>query len=131
MKGFNTTNIFKQSPFPAGETQIVQQKTIADLEHCFFVVRGDEALDLMGIAQKVDILRRAGVQNISIYIPYLPYSRQDRYTTNTSSFALKQYAKFINSLGFHGVYTLDAHSDVAGVIDSLVDISPAEVPPTI
>ena len=118
----NVTGSFETSKFPAGELNITLNHEDTVGKECYFVVKNFEALDVMNIAQRVDILKRRGVDKVSGYIPYLPYSRQDRYTTENSSFALKQYAKLLNSLDLYRVYTLEAHSDVAGVIDNLIDL---------
>lgn len=117
-------NYFIVSQFPAGETLVRLNEAAPDLtDSCthVLVMRNE---NLMEIGQKVDILRRHGVEKITLYIPYLPYSRQDRYTSDYDSFALKVFAKYINALNVDLVVTLDAHSDVAGVIDNLFDVPP-------
>lgn len=123
LEGEDVTSFFMQSHFPAGEMNIAISELEAERlprNDIYFI---DESLDVMAIGMKVDILRKADCSGISLVLPYLPYSRQDRHTVKGASFALKVFAKFINSLGFNKVYTVDAHSDVSGVIDNLVDLS--------
>lgn len=115
--------------FPCGETRAelpVQWALPSDDKLMMINLRPPHCFDLMGLGQLVDILRRRGHRRIGLRIPYLPYGRQDRYTSHTTSFSLKVYAKFINSLGFEKVITHDAHSDVAGVIDNLWNITPEQ-----
>ena len=118
----DVTKFFNRGKFPAGEENIFIKPDDVDLLPTGDVLFIDKTLNPMSIGMKYDILNRAGRDRISLVLPYLPYSRQDRYTAKGYSFALKTFATFINSLGFHRVYTVDAHSDVSGVINNLVDL---------
>jgi len=125
IEGRDVSKLFDMSLFPAGEHNILIKEWSFPPhvdDNVFFVVKGGGNVSLMEIGMKVDILRRAGCKNISVVIPYLPYSRQDRYTVNGASFSLKVFATFINSLGLNSVYTVDAHSDVSGVVDNLFNL---------
>jgi len=73
------------------------------------ILNGD---DIFKILLAVDALRIKGVKNISLFIPYLPYARQDRLCNEGESFSLKVFCNLINSLNLNKVYVLDAHSDV-------------------
>ena len=119
--GENVSNIFQETRFPAGEVNVTLKnyKLIIPDTDVYFV---DAGTDLMRIAQKVDILNNYGARSISLVLPYLPFSRQDRYTTIEHSFALKQYAKLLNTFNFKRVYSVDPHSDVSGVIDNFVPL---------
>jgi ribose-phosphate pyrophosphokinase len=78
--------------------------------------------DFMRIALTVDSLRRQGIYNISLFIPYLPYSRQDRVCRKGESFSLKVICQLLKSCQFTNIYTYDNHSNVASVLlDNLVD----------
>ena len=57
------------------------------------------------------ILDNAGVDECSIFIDYMPYSRMDRYNRDFP-FLLKYVCEFINSLGFSRVTVREPHSDV-------------------
>lgn len=70
--------------------------------------------ELMHLAQTVDLLRGAGLgQQIDLYLPYLPYGRQDKAITNQSTFALHSFARMLNALAFDRVFLTDPHSAVA------------------
>lgn len=128
--GIDASKYFSYGVFPAGEEHIWIKEF--ELEHIHekaqrnesvkLVMRNASSMNMMRLGMMVDILRRAGIKNINLVIPYLPYSRQDRYTVDGESFALKVFANFINSLGFNAVYTVDVHSDVSGVIDNLFNL---------
>lgn len=66
--------------------------------------------------------------NIGLFMPYLPYARQDRRERNGMAHPLKQIGKFINSLDFAYVMVADPHSTVAeACVDRLRYISQIEM----
>lgn len=69
--------------------------------------------DVGMIAIAVDALRRMGVKNIELVIPYFPAARQDRVMVAGESLAVKVYADLINNLNLNKVTIFDPHSDVA------------------
>lgn len=79
--------------------------------------------DIMFIALAVDALRRIGIDELCLFIPYVPYARQDRVANKGECFSLKVFANIINSLGFDKVYGIDVHSDVTpALINNFVNI---------
>lgn len=71
-----------------------------------------EDLGLIICATKA--LRRLGVKNISLYIPYLLGSRSDRqFLSGGNSYLVDVVAPIINAQSFNKVTVLDAHSDVS------------------
>lgn len=69
--------------------------------------------DIMPLALLVDAIREA-TENSSIYLwmPYLPYARQDRRMKEGQALSVKVFANFINSLNFDRVDIENCHSDV-------------------
>jgi ribose-phosphate pyrophosphokinase len=103
---------FKTSTFPAGEVYIkvtvpIGTRSVRINSRC----RG--SLDLMMIMMAVDALQRQGVRYIELFLPYFPYSRQDRVCENGESFSLKVVAFMLASSGINRIITYDAHSNVA------------------
>lgn len=49
----------------------------------------------------------------TLHLPYLPYGRQDKQVSNTTTFALLSFAHLLNSLEFIEVTCTDPHSLVA------------------
>lgn len=84
--------------------------------------------DFMLLAQLVDAVRHITDVLVShLELPWLPWARQDRHMVAGDSFALKVFARQLNTLGFDKVKVLDPHSDAAGAaIDNFVTI-PQEV----
>lgn len=63
-------------------------------------------------------LRRNGITNICLKMPYIPNARQDRVKSDEDVFTLKSFAEVINWLGFTSVEVLDPHSSVS---EALID----------
>ena len=60
-----------------------------------------------------DALERKGATKVHLYIPYLPFARQDRVMVDGEPLSIKVLANIINSQGFSSVSILDPHSDVS------------------
>ena len=82
--------------------------------------------ELIHIAQLNTLLQKNNIKT-SLYINYLPYGRQDKDISNTSTFALFTFSKIINSLNFESVTILDPHSNKAlDLITRSIAIYPEE-----
>jgi len=70
--------------------------------------------DIFAAIQAVDALKNLNVnsESIILFLPYLPYSRQDRICHEGEAFSLGLFAQILNSLGVT-ICTLDVHSEVA------------------
>ena len=71
--------------------------------------------EIMHLAQLVDLIRKCSterVPQIVLWMPYLPYARQDKEISNESTFALRSFAAIIEKFRFSGITVTDAHSDV-------------------
>jgi len=69
--------------------------------------------EFMQLAQIKELLYDKNI-TASLYMPYLPYGRQDKLVDNKSTFALRPFVKLLNMFNFTYVAVLDAHSPVAG-----------------
>ncbi|EPX1400792.1 ribose-phosphate diphosphokinase [Cronobacter sakazakii] len=80
--------------------------------------------DFMLLAQLTDAVRQhCDVRFSHLELPWLPYARQDRHMQPGDSFALKVFARQLNTLGFDKVIVLDPHSEAAATaIENLVAI---------
>lgn len=104
----------KQWTFPCGESGFkIENIAAVHYEDVFLKLVYESNDDLFALAQAVDAVKNAGAKSWNLYMPYLPYSRQDRRCNDGEGHGLKVFASFINSLGFDRVYTDDAHSTVA------------------
>ena len=67
--------------------------------------------DVMTLLLLSDYLGEKGLK-VNLAMEYIPYSRQDRATSELEPFSLKTFARVINSCEFGKVVLFDPHSDV-------------------
>lgn len=76
--------------------------------------------ELFQLAQLKTLLDSHGI-TADLYVPYLPYARQDKPVSNFNTFALITFSNIINNLNFRSVECVDAHSNVANkLINNLI-----------
>lgn len=88
------------------------------------VHRVNSSADLMKVVIANDALRRIGHDEIFLYMPYLPYARQDRVMNYGESLSIKVLAQIINGCNFKKVSILDPHSDVGPALIDRAEIIP-------
>lgn len=110
---------FKQFKFPGGEVQVQLNKMSALPQSAAVIaiswIWENNNDELTVLEQLVDALRyhyATSQPAYTLYLPYLPYARQDRVCNTGEAFALKIFAKHINALKFSYVTVDDPHSDV-------------------
>ena len=106
--------------FPTGEAHCrVEKSTIVSVPPL-----GNVNDYLMMVMMACDAQRRVNEgEPFSLIMPYMPYSRQDRPTSDREPFSLAVVGHMLNSTGASKIYTLDVHSDVAfGCIKNLVNV---------
>lgn len=83
---------------------------------------------IMDLLLVCDAVRRMGVDNIRLTIPYLPAARQDRVMVKGEAFSLGVVADLINSIRASSVTIYDCHSDVGpALIHNCVNVSQEEL----
>lgn len=102
---------FKSFTFPGGERhfQIASPPPISD----YLVAHLRNSDDIMSLMLVTSYLKEHNRQPPNLYLPYIPYARQDRATTEGSPFSLKVFAGMLNSLEYQKVHVYEPHSDVA------------------
>lgn len=63
--------------------------------------------EIMHVMQLADLMNKPP----RLDCPFLPYGRQDKPVSNTSTFALSSFMKIVNSMRIHMFTTVDAHSN--------------------
>lgn len=104
---------FQSFTFSGGEPHL---KITSNLDAVFEVSithRINSFNDMGFLLIAVDALRRSGVKDINLVIPYFPAARQDRVMVAGESLSVKVYADLINNLHLKQVTIFDAHSEVA------------------
>lgn len=76
------------------------------------VHRVNTSSDWMKVVQLVDCLRRLYLKKIHLFMPYMPYARQDRVMKIGDPHGLSAFCSQLNSLKLKSVTILDPHSDV-------------------
>ena len=115
--------------FPDGTSQVWKLDLELFRRKKFFIkwVFDSEA-EIMVLQQLVDLVRNSTLlkePSIELYMPFLPYGRQDKEVTNSSTFALHSFAKIINGMELTTIRSLDTHSSVAGdLINNFENITP-------
>lgn len=72
-------------------------------------------------------LQNKGMDDIDLYMPYIPNARKDRAQRQKDVFSLKYFSELINSLNFRNVYVLDPHSIVSeALLNNIRVITPDE-----
>jgi ribose-phosphate pyrophosphokinase len=80
--------------------------------------------DLGLVCITVDALKRIGVKEIHLFIPYFPAARQDRVMIPGEPLSVKVYADIINAMALTSVTIFDPHSEVSpALLNNCVTIS--------
>lgn len=124
---------FKEFLFPAGESSVKLQVTNYaykefKAETQTIVARIHDGNDLMKLTLLKDALERFDDTPINLFMPYVPYGRQDRVCDAGESFSLKVFGAMINNLCFNQIIIVDPHSNVSeAVFDDIKVISQLDV----
>lgn len=118
--GYTTTHV-AVSKFPGGEVKVDINVGSEPPSKAIESLRIDASLqtsdDIIALLLAVDALRRHYPRaEMDLWMPYMPYARQDRPCVNGEALSMAVMGNLINSCGFNTVLTLDAHSDVAPAV---------------
>lgn len=116
---------FEKSTFPGGEVHIRLNNRVdySDIERVMITHRINNAQHFMEIVMAKDALERKGIEHFELFIPYMPYARQDRVCNDGEAFSLKVFANMINALNFEKVFIVDPHSDkVAQLVHNCIPL---------
>lgn len=83
--------------------------------------------DIVELMLLVNALKHVGCGVGRFYIPYLPFSRQDRVCTPGDSFSLEVMIDLINRINAREVIVIDPHSDTSKKINNLKVIEQKDV----
>lgn len=109
--------------YPDGQQDIVLKpikynfldSAVTDREPVTIYSRMNSWKDIELILCAVNALRRSGIENLHLEVPYILGARSDRqFVSYGTSYLVDVVAPVINSCNFKKVTCLDAHSDVAG-----------------
>ena len=113
--GFN----YKKFKYPVGELQVAlsdcQPKVSIEWEY----ENNEELIELLMV---VDCLKQKHIDIKDLFLPYVPFSRQDRSNAVGECFSLKVFCGIINSIGAETVSIIDPHSDVTTALLNNVQV---------
>lgn len=66
--------------------------------------------ELMQVAQLMMLLKGYLINRIDLFMPFLPYARQDKYISNNTTFALKTFLQMLKGLEINQIMALDVHN---------------------
>ncbi len=69
--------------------------------------------DVMKLLMATDALKRSGISYINLFMPYLPYARQDRKMVDGEPLSLRVFSDLINSQNYSKVWLYDVHSEIS------------------
>jgi ribose-phosphate pyrophosphokinase len=98
--------------FPDMTSQVWKLPNLANINFAKITWKFGNEGEIAHLGQLKMLLQSYGTR-ASLYLPYLPYGRQDKEISNSSTFALKTFAHFINAMSFEEVTILDPHSERA------------------
>lgn len=121
---FETSTDFKIFKFPGGECHIKFDANFKPTESVRLNMRLNSADDIMLLHLAVDALRRMEVKHIELFIPYLPYARQDRVMVPGEPLSIKVMTVLLNALHLNKIIIYDVHSEVSiALLDNVTNIT--------
>lgn len=114
--------LFDKNKFPGGEPNFKINTKIYEGNSLVITHRINSVENLMDIVIANDAVKRLGIDDIELFIPYFPAARQDRICNVGEAFTLKLFADLINSCNFKKVTILCPHSDVTPALINNVSI---------
>lgn len=103
---------FKSFEFSGGE-QSIKIKPFKHSGPVVITTRLTSSSRVMELLMATDALKRMGYKKIDLFIPYMPYARQDRLMVSGESLSIKVLADLINSQCYNWVYTFDIHNEAS------------------
>jgi ribose-phosphate pyrophosphokinase len=122
--GDNNLIEYKSFLFAGGEPHIKISTNFDVAAPVTITQRINSFSDLGMICITVDALRRMGVKEIELFIPYFPAARQDRVMIPGEPLSVKVYADIINAMALASVTVFDPHSEVTpALLNNCVTVS--------
>lgn len=88
--------------------------------------------ELIHVAQVVDLFRKyddelSESRTIELYMPYMPYARQDKGVSNSTTFAGRTFSKFLMMLDVNLVTSVDVHNpELFQGLGNFLNLSPQD-----
>lgn len=103
-------NIINPTIFPDGTSQV--WKIDLPEKEAKIVWYYENEVELIHLNQLISLLENTIGYIDELYVPYLPYARQDKQISNTSTFAKHTFLNMLDTTHIKKLITLDVHSNV-------------------
>lgn len=101
--------VVKPTIFPDGTSQVWKlPEEVMDSYECWVEWYFEAERELMDL---LSLRRLLYSHPMSLFVPYLPYARQDKEVSNEKTFNLEVFADAINALRFSNVRAFDVHNE--------------------
>lgn len=108
--------------FPMGERHLRLQEF-----DDYAIIKYQWPQNIWDIGLAASACHEAGIKEVHLYCPYIPYARQDRACVRGDSFSMKVFADFLNVCNFTSVCCVDIHSDRSlSLINNITNIDQSE-----
>lgn len=115
--------LWEQWSFPGGEIGVRILDKLYPGDHYLITVDGlVKSEDLFVLSQLVDAIHRDNSDNgggVTVYMPYLPYARQDRVCNDGEAAACQVFCTLLSTINFDKIIVKDVHSTQA--LSSLIE----------
>lgn len=119
-----SSNDISNFSFPSKCEMHVKLPNIEYADRVVITTRIQSSDDVMSLLLATDAVRRMGIKDIEVMMPYLPYARQDRVMVEGEPLSLKVFSDIINAQNYSKVIVYDVHSEVSlALINNSVSIS--------
>lgn len=115
--------------FPAGEVHVRMLGDPKNMDNSIKYERDEKGFNLYcRLKSSDDIMKMLLCAEMlspinNLYIPYVPYARQDRYTMIGEPCSIRVMAELINSIGAKQVFIWHPHSDVTTALINNVSVA--------
>jgi len=111
----------KSFTFPGGEIQVVLDDTVPNDGFIYASIRNSD--DIIKLLLATDAYTRKYGHKPELYLPYIPYARQDRVANKGESLSIKVFTDLINSQEYPVVHVLDPHSDISTALINNIKVT--------
>lgn len=109
--GYQKINVLF-SAFPDGDIHCIvpESEQLVDKPVLVFArIYPDQHVQIFRLLLLLDLLKATGVTKISVFCPYLPYSRQDKSHITGEAVSINTICRLLANVGCECLYTLDCH----------------------
>ncbi len=104
--------LFECFTFSGGEPHIKISSDLSKVNEVMISHRVNSFNDFGLLLIAIDAVKRMGVKNIEVFLPYFPGARQDRVMVPGEPLTVKVYANILNNTRIDKVTIFDPHSEV-------------------